>query len=261
MYGFIYLTINLVNGRMYIGQKKYDKAGKWKHYLGSGKAIKNAFKKYGKKNFVKIILENCKTRAELSDAERRYIKEFDCINDPLFYNIAEGGEGGNESLNAEAHKIKVKVFPDKIFDSIQDAAIYIGCSHGNIERACTGYHECKGFEVWYVKDLEEYKPLEYFKEIKSKNVSNSQLSRKDKKKIILMPEGKIFNTMDECLKYTGGTKKGIWDFLVRNSKVRGTKNGYRGFDIWWLDDIDLYTTPEERAAREFERRSVSKKKT
>ena len=198
MYGFIYLTINLVNGRMYIGQKKYDKNGKWKHYLGSGKAIKNAFKKYGKKNFVKIILENCKTRAELSDAERRYIKEFDCINDPLFYNIAEGGEGGNESLN---------------------------------------------------------------KEIKSKNVSNSQLSRKDKKKIILMPEGKIFNTMDECLKYTGGTKKGIWDFLVRNSKVRGTKNGYRGFDIWWLDDIDLYTTPEERAAREFERRSASKKKT
>ena len=36
MYGFIYITTNHVNGRQYIGQKKYDKSGKWKKYLGSG---------------------------------------------------------------------------------------------------------------------------------------------------------------------------------------------------------------------------------
>ena len=30
MYGFIYITTNHVNGRQYIGQKKYDKSGKWK---------------------------------------------------------------------------------------------------------------------------------------------------------------------------------------------------------------------------------------
>ena len=47
MYGFVYITTNHVNGKQYIGQRKYDKQGKWKEYLGSGVVLSKAIKKYG----------------------------------------------------------------------------------------------------------------------------------------------------------------------------------------------------------------------
>ena len=49
-YGFIYITTNMVNGKRYIGQKKFCDG--WKTYLGSGKLLKEAIKKYGKENLV-----------------------------------------------------------------------------------------------------------------------------------------------------------------------------------------------------------------
>ena len=56
-YGFIYITTNNINGKKYIGQKKYDKEGKWKTYLGSGIILNRAIKKYGAENFSKEIIE------------------------------------------------------------------------------------------------------------------------------------------------------------------------------------------------------------
>ena len=48
-YGQIYLSINLINGKRYIGQSKQNNP----HYYGSGSIIKMAIKKYGRKNFEK----------------------------------------------------------------------------------------------------------------------------------------------------------------------------------------------------------------
>ena len=67
MYGFVYITTNHVNGKQYIGQRKYDKQGKWKEYLGSGVVLSKAIKKYGLENFSKEIIENCETKEELNE--------------------------------------------------------------------------------------------------------------------------------------------------------------------------------------------------
>ena len=74
MYGFIYITTNHVNGKKYIGQKKYDDKGKWKDYLGSGKHLKNAINKYGRENFSKEIIEECETKELLNEREKYWIK-------------------------------------------------------------------------------------------------------------------------------------------------------------------------------------------
>ena len=94
-YGFVYLTTNKVNGKRYIGQRYYDTKEKWKLYLGSGKILKDAIKKYGRNNFTVKILENCKTKEILNDREKYWIKKYNAIVDDSFYNIAIGGDGGD----------------------------------------------------------------------------------------------------------------------------------------------------------------------
>lgn len=98
-YGFIYLTTNHINGKMYIGQKKYDKNKEYKTYLGSGKILKSAVKKYGEENFSKIILCNTESREESNEKEKYYIELFDALNDDKFYNLTTGGDGGFTTIN------------------------------------------------------------------------------------------------------------------------------------------------------------------
>ncbi len=101
MYGYIYRTTNLVNGRMYIGKHKANKFDT--SYLGSGKILKQAFDLYGRENFKCEILEEtdvktiCESLKELNEAEKYYIKYYDCVQSPLYYNIATGGDGGHLS--------------------------------------------------------------------------------------------------------------------------------------------------------------------
>lgn len=49
MFGYIYETTNLINGKKYIGQKT-SRVFLKEEYLGSGKGIKLAIDKYGLNN-------------------------------------------------------------------------------------------------------------------------------------------------------------------------------------------------------------------
>ena len=90
MYGFIYITENLINGKRYLGFCGYQKKI-WTSYLGSGKQIKQAIKKYGKHNFKRTIIQEAETKEELSQKEIEYITQFNCVESREWYNIAEGG--------------------------------------------------------------------------------------------------------------------------------------------------------------------------
>ncbi|WP_024348460.1 GIY-YIG nuclease family protein [Lacrimispora indolis] len=95
MYGFIYETTNNINGKKYIGQKKYDKRGNWKSYLGSGVILQKAIEKHGAENFSKRIIEECQSKEDLDIKERYWINFYDAVNSRNYYNIASGGDGGN----------------------------------------------------------------------------------------------------------------------------------------------------------------------
>lgn len=88
---YIYLTQNLVNGKIYIGQSTKD-SEKSKNYLGSGARIKKAIQKYSKSNFVKIILrDNIECRISLGHYEKFYISLFNSTDSSIGYNIQSGG--------------------------------------------------------------------------------------------------------------------------------------------------------------------------
>ena len=89
-FGFIYITTNLVNGKRYIGQRKFSDG--WTTYLGSGKRFKKSLKKYGRKNFVRSIVDIGYSREELNSKEMNLIKFLNAVDSRDFYNISEGGE-------------------------------------------------------------------------------------------------------------------------------------------------------------------------
>lgn len=95
LYGFIYVTTNLINGKMYVGQRKINKKDShWKTYLGSGKILKNAIKKYGKENFDRKIIAIAFDKNELNWLEYFYTRRFDCVDSNVWYNIIYGGKCG-----------------------------------------------------------------------------------------------------------------------------------------------------------------------
>ena len=89
---YIYMTTNLINGMRYIG-KHYGEIND--SYLGSGSKLKEDIKKFGKINFKKDILYISQSEEENCQKEIEFIKAFNAVETPLFYNNHIGGAGGN----------------------------------------------------------------------------------------------------------------------------------------------------------------------
>jgi hypothetical protein len=83
------MTTNLINGKIYIGQKQSDKFVN--SYYGSGKAICNAIKKYRKENFKTEIIYKANSIKRLNEAEIVYIEIYNSTNKKIGYNISLGG--------------------------------------------------------------------------------------------------------------------------------------------------------------------------
>lgn len=86
--GVIYCTVNLINGKIYIGKDELNR----RSYIGSGKIFLKAVKKYGKENFRKFIIDvSARNISELDELEVKYI--YPHLHKSYCYNIAPGGEG------------------------------------------------------------------------------------------------------------------------------------------------------------------------
>lgn len=91
----VYKTVNLINGKFYIGVHKTDNPND--EYLGSGKLIKRAVVKYGEQNFRKEVLAVFENSADAFELEKRLVAE--TLSDSLCYNLKSGGEGGFDWIN------------------------------------------------------------------------------------------------------------------------------------------------------------------
>ena len=104
-YKYFYKITNNINGCFYYGIHSTNDLDDG--YMGSGKRLKKAYKKYGVENFTKEILKYFDTLKELNDYEAEIVNE-EMINNPCCYNMSLGGYYmSNESLYKLKNKIKI----------------------------------------------------------------------------------------------------------------------------------------------------------
>ena len=92
MYGYVYKTTNLINGKIYIGQHKSESFDE--NYYGSGRYLRNAVNKYGIDKFSVEIIDVAQDKSALNLLEKKWIR-FYRKRGCAMYNIANGGEGGD----------------------------------------------------------------------------------------------------------------------------------------------------------------------
>jgi hypothetical protein len=90
----IYKTTNKINGKYYHGKHQTEILDDG--YLGSGRLLQRAIKKYGSENFVKEILFIYDNEQEMNDKEKELVE----IGNHT-YNLCEGGKGGFSYINRE----------------------------------------------------------------------------------------------------------------------------------------------------------------
>ena len=230
MYGFVYITTNHVNGKQYIGQRKYDKQGKWKEYLGSGIILSRAIEKYGIENFSKEIIAECKTKKILNDREIYWINYYNAVESDNFYNIASGGDGGNtiagytdDQRNLLSTKLSdmrkgiinigknngnsrrvICINTMKVFDTINEASIYYNVDKDAIQQCCSDANKRKT-----AGEINGERMIwEYYDE--NKNYEFIPFKRDYKyKQILCLDNNIIYNSVHEASKNTGCSIVGI----------------------------------------------------
>lgn len=103
---FVYLTTNLVNGKIYIGQHIGELDD---DYLGSGVYFSRALSKYGRKNFKRKVLKICRDEHELNIWEYVYIKKYKSQDPNIGYNIASGDVNSSLGNPAKSKAVREKI--------------------------------------------------------------------------------------------------------------------------------------------------------
>ena len=98
MFYTVYETVNLINGKKYIG--KHATPDPHDDYLGSGVVLSKAIEKYGRDNFTKTVLHVFDTEEQMNAKERELVTPEVVISEE-YYNIALGGDGGAIVLKPE----------------------------------------------------------------------------------------------------------------------------------------------------------------
>lgn len=91
----IYKTTNTLDSKYYIGCHCTENEND--NYLGSGKHLNSAIKKYGKENFIKEILYIFDNKQDMFNKEKELVNE-EVVKSPLSYNLKIGGSGGNPGI-------------------------------------------------------------------------------------------------------------------------------------------------------------------
>ncbi|MBQ7453683.1 MAG: GIY-YIG nuclease family protein [Selenomonadaceae bacterium] len=92
VFGVVYLILNKLNGKMYVGQTVQSLKNRMARHLSGDQYIDRALKKYGLENFYYGVIKSCASKAEMDYWERFFIAALK-TKSPIGYNFTDGGEG------------------------------------------------------------------------------------------------------------------------------------------------------------------------
>jgi len=131
---FVYKTTNLVNGKIYVGQHATNNLDD--QYIGSGKLITRAIKKYGPNNFKFEIFQFAESYEELDALEKNLISTLSANDGNIGYNIHPGGLGGNAYIKVNQYDLNGKFI--KTWNALIEASEQLSLSYKAIQGCAVG---------------------------------------------------------------------------------------------------------------------------
>ena len=192
-YSGIYLIINLVNNKFYVGSAKNLWSRKLSHYrdLRNNKHkntyLQHSYNKYGSQNFIIVLLEKVESKNDLTKCEQHWIDTLDACNKDIAYNICPTAESklglhhseetkskmsksmkgikrtdeGKKNMSISKSKTIVQCAIDGMFIKEWESANYaskiLNLSQTNISGACVHKHEYAHNFLWFFKSEYEEK--------------------------------------------------------------------------------------------------------
>lgn len=153
----IYLIINNVNNKKYVGQTTRFQERMWEHQndLRHMSVLQHAFQKYGVENFtVQVLVEivdNTDIQGQLDELEKFYIEKYKTFGNGG-YNCTSGGQTSTHKLGSEVvcfdyeYKNIIGIYP-----SLSDAERSTGVTYVNI-LYCTRNSNGKGNQMLHAGD-------------------------------------------------------------------------------------------------------------
>ena len=193
-YHYFYKITNNVNGKYYYGVHNTDNLEDG--YMGSGKLLHIAYKKYGIENFKKEILKFFDTMDEAFEYEHEIVNE-EAVNNSQCYNIQKGGKYFNTNgmvpvIDKFGNRFLVR--KEEFMYSDEYEAIWKGKHHReesrNKIRETMTPPDSKNDRVWVCKDgIVKYLWKKYLEEYLNNGWSLGRVGYKPRKNM----QGKIIN--------------------------------------------------------------------
>lgn len=104
-YGIVYVALNSITGKCYVGQTVQPLTRRWYDHIVTSKLgvkwpLANAIRKYGSHAFQVFEVVEAQSKQELDELEKFFIALLDTSNWAFGYNATKGGTGGKQSAES-----------------------------------------------------------------------------------------------------------------------------------------------------------------
>ena len=217
----VYMHINKINGKMYVGITKRKPEVRWKNGTNYKNCIafNNAIEKYGWDNFEHVIFASNLTEDEACNIERLLIEKLELQNSKYGYNISNGGK---KAFISEATKKKIGDALRGKTISLEIRKIYSEAHKG---RKCSPEQIEKIRKAHTGMKYQHHKTPEELHEIYSKALKEYYKTHKrephDEKKVLCVETNTVYSSIEAAAKELSIVRSSISECASGKRKSAG----------------------------------------